>query len=104
MTSAFSWQNSVSLALLHSVLQGQICLFLLPTFAVQSRIMKILLNIYLINKFAIKIQITRTNKTIVEIIAPGGKEAIEFHISIFHLLSCFPSVSYSPSLDVNLID
>ena len=28
MTSAFSWQNSVSLALLHSVLQGQICLWL----------------------------------------------------------------------------
>ena len=28
MTSVFSWQNSVSLALLHSVLQGQICLLL----------------------------------------------------------------------------
>ena len=28
MTSAFSWQNSVSLALLHFVLQGQICLLL----------------------------------------------------------------------------
>ena len=28
MTSAFSWQNSISLALLHSVLQGQICLLL----------------------------------------------------------------------------
>ena len=29
MTSAFSWQNSTSLfALLHSVLQGQICLLL----------------------------------------------------------------------------
>ena len=28
MTSAFSWQNSISLCLLHSVLQGQICLLL----------------------------------------------------------------------------
>ena len=28
MTSAFSWQNSISLSLLHSVLQGQICLLL----------------------------------------------------------------------------
>ena len=28
MTSVFSWQNSVSLALLHFVLQGQICLLL----------------------------------------------------------------------------
>jgi len=28
MTSAFSWQNSVSLCPAHSVLQGQICLLL----------------------------------------------------------------------------
>ena len=28
MTSAFSWQNSISFALLHSILQGQICLLL----------------------------------------------------------------------------
>ena len=28
MTSAFSWQNSISLCLLHSVFQGQICLLL----------------------------------------------------------------------------
>ena len=28
MTSAFSWQNSITFALLHSVLQGQICLLL----------------------------------------------------------------------------
>ena len=27
-TSAFSWQNSINLCLLHSVLQGQICLLL----------------------------------------------------------------------------
>ena len=28
MTSAFSWQNSISFALLHSTFQGQICLLL----------------------------------------------------------------------------
>ena len=28
MTTAFSWQNSISFALLHFVLQGQICLLL----------------------------------------------------------------------------
>ena len=28
MTSAFSWQNSISFALLHSVLKGQICLLI----------------------------------------------------------------------------
>ena len=28
MTSAFSWQNSISLSLLHSIFQGQICLLL----------------------------------------------------------------------------
>ena len=28
MTSAFSWQNFISLCLLHSVFQGQICLLL----------------------------------------------------------------------------
>ena len=42
--SAFSWQNSISLSLLHSILQGQICLllqvFLDILLAFQSSVMK----------------------------------------------------------------
>ena len=40
MTSAFSWQNSISFALLHSIFQGQIC-----TIALISHTSKIILKI-----------------------------------------------------------
>ena len=44
MTSVFPWQNSISLSLLHSILQGQICLllqvFLDVLLAFQSSVMK----------------------------------------------------------------
>ena len=33
--------------------------------------MKILLNIYLLNKFAVKIRTTNMNKTVVKIVVPG---------------------------------